>query len=64
MPATDTCISSVYEPGNIPASPGLPPLVPIVPSFIDPNNYDPSALTYSLHFARFYDSPYHHDGTH
>ena len=28
MPSLDSCINNIYEPGNIPTDPGIPPTVP------------------------------------
>lgn len=28
MPTLDSCINDIYEPGNIPADPGIPPTEP------------------------------------
>lgn len=64
MPTLDSCIANVYEPGNIPASSGQTPVVSAVPSFLDPDNYDPDAVTYSLDFSKFYNSMYWHYGEH
>jgi hypothetical protein len=58
MPILDHCIGSIYEPGNIGASSGLPPVAPSVPSLIDPDDYNPETLTYSWDFSKFYNSMY------
>jgi hypothetical protein len=31
MPSLDLCINDIFEPGNIPADPGVPPTVPVLP---------------------------------
>lgn len=58
MPTLDSCISNVYEPGNIGASSGQTPVVRSVPSLLDPDSYDPDAVTYSLDYSKFYNSFY------
>ena len=58
MPTLDACINSVFEPGNIGSSTGTTPVVVTPGSFLDPDTYDPSAVTYSLDFSKFYDSMY------
>jgi hypothetical protein len=58
MPGSlDSCISSVYEPGNIPASSGLDP-VRVVPPPDIPDDYDPAAVVYSLDYTKLYNSCY------
>ena len=58
MPLLDSCISSLFEPGNIPASSGEPPVQVILGSLEDPDDYNPDAVTYSLDFTKFYNSGY------
>lgn len=58
MPLLDSCITSIFEPGNIGASPGTPPTVIVPGSSLDPGTYDPDAVTYSLDFSKFYNSGY------
>lgn len=58
MPTLDSCIADIYEPGNIGASSGTPAVVPTLPTVLDPDDYDPDAVTYSLDFTKFYNSPY------
>ena len=61
MPGSlDSCINSVYEDGNIPASSGETPVRVVVGTLLDPDNYDPDVdvTEYSLNFTRFYNSPY------
>jgi hypothetical protein len=66
MPAGDTCISGLFTPGAINASPGLDPTRVIVPSFLDPEDYDPTdpSILYSLNFSKFYNAMYYHYGEH
>lgn len=58
MPATDSCITGRFTPGAIGASSGETPTIPSLPTLIDPGNYDPATLTYSLDYSKFYNSPY------
>lgn len=58
MPILDDCIGNIYEPGNIGASSGLTPVAPTVPTLLDPETYDPDAVTYSHDFSKFYNSFY------
>lgn len=58
MPLLDSCISGVFTPGNIGASSGTTPVSPSAPSLLDPNDYDPDAVTYSYDFSKFYNSGY------
>lgn len=58
MPTLDSCIANIYEPGNIGASSGQAPASPIVPSLLDPENYNPGDVTYSLDYSKFYNSAY------
>lgn len=58
MPLLDSCINSVFEPGNIGSSIGTTPVVITPGSLYTPDSYDPTAMTYSLDFSKFYDSPY------
>lgn len=60
MPTPDVCIAGIFTPGNIGASSGQTPVDPVVPSLLDPDNYDPEAVTYSHTFSRFYNSMIHH----
>jgi len=55
--ALDSCISNVYEVGNIPASSGTPPVRVVVNPDIDPD-YDPDAVIYSLDYMKLYNSGY------
>ena len=54
----DSCITGTYFPGNIGASSGQTPVSPSVPSLLDPETYDPDAVTYSLDFSKFYNAFY------
>lgn len=59
MPILDSCINSIYEPGNIGSSSGETPTVITPGSLLDPDTYDPDAIDpYSLDFSKFYNSPY------
>lgn len=58
MPILDTCIANTYEPGNIGASSGQTPVSPSIPTFIDPDDFDPDSVTASLDFSKFYNSQY------
>jgi hypothetical protein len=58
MPILDSCISGLFTPGNIGASSGETPVEPVVPSFLDPDTYDPTSVTYSLDYSKFYNSGY------
>lgn len=58
MPALDNCVNFVFEPGAIPGSSGATPTIPVVPTFEDPDNYNPDAVTYSLNGTKFYNSMY------
>jgi len=53
----DSCITGVFTPGNIGASSGQTPVQPIVPSFLDPEDYDPD-VEWSLDYSKFYNSAY------
>lgn len=56
--ALDSCINSVYEDGNIPASSGETPVRVPIGSLQDPLTYDPEAVQYSWDFTKFYNSMY------
>ena len=58
MPILDDCINSIYEPGNIGADSGSPPVVIRPGSLYDPGNFPVDGVIYSLNFSRFYDSGY------
>jgi hypothetical protein len=58
MPTPDLCIAGIYEPGNIGSSVGEPVTVPVAGSLLDPSDYDPDAVEYSLDFTKFYNSGY------
>jgi hypothetical protein len=58
MPGSlDNCINSIYEPGNIPASAGTPPVRAVIPPDI-PDDYDPDDYEYSLDYTKLYNSGY------
>ena len=58
MPGSlDSCINNVYEPGNIPASSGTPPVRVVLAPDI-PDDYDPDAVEYSLDYTKLYNSGY------
>jgi hypothetical protein len=58
MPLLDNCITDLYEPGNIGASPGEPPTIVRPGTIYSPDNYPTDDVDYSLNFSRFYDSMY------
>ncbi len=58
MPVLDLCIAGIYTPGNIGASSGGTPVARSVPSLLDPEDYEPDAVIYSLDFSKFYNSGY------
>lgn len=33
MPTLDTCINDIFEPGFIPADPGIPPTTPVLTDY-------------------------------
>jgi hypothetical protein len=60
MPTLDSCINDTFEPGNIGSSPGTSPTVITGSSLYTPETYDPTAVTYSHDFSKFYNSFVHH----
>ncbi len=60
MPTLDSCINSIYEPGNIGSSSGTPPVVITPGSLYTPATYDPTSVVYSHDFSKFYNSLVHH----
>jgi hypothetical protein len=58
MPVLDDCVTSAYEPGNIGASTGAPPVIITPGTLYTPETYDPATVEYSLNFSRFYNSAY------
>jgi hypothetical protein len=58
MPTLDHCVNLIFEPGNIGSSIGTTPTTIRVTSLYTPATYDPTAVTYSLDFSKFYDSSY------
>ncbi len=59
MPTLDSCVNSIFEPGNIGSSIGTTPTVIGFGSLLDPDSYDPAVQTYSLDFSKFYDFFYY-----
>ena len=59
MPTLDSCINSMWEPGNIGSSSGTPPTVVTPGSLLDPETYDPESVTYSLDNSKFYNFFYY-----
>lgn len=62
MPTLDSCVNSIYEPGNIGSSSGTPPVVISPGSIYTPETYDPETVTYSLDLSKFYNFINHHYG--
>jgi hypothetical protein len=58
MPILDSCINSVFEPGNIGSSSGSTPTVISPGSLYTPDDYPFDTVTYSLDFSKFYDAVY------
>jgi hypothetical protein len=58
MATLDSCINSIFEPGNIGSSSGEPPTTVRVGSLYTPDSYPVDLVQYSLNFALFYDSAY------
>lgn len=58
MPTLDICINDIFEDGNIPADSGETPVPVIAGTLLDPDDYDPDAIEYSLNHTRFYNSMY------
>ncbi len=58
MPTLDSCINSVFEPGNIGSSIGTTPVVITMTSLYPSEDYNPATVDYSLDFSKFYDSMY------
>lgn len=58
MPSLDSCINSVYEPGNIGSSPGTPPTVIRPGTLYTPDDYPFDTIQYSWNFNRFYNFSY------
>lgn len=54
MPNSDSCISGVFVPGAIGGSSGLTPTKPTLGTLIDPDDYDPTLLIYSLDYSKFW----------
>lgn len=60
MPSLANCINAVFTPGNIGADSGATPVQPTLGTLEDPDSYDPTAVTYSHDFSKFYNSMIHH----
>lgn len=58
MPVLDFCITATFEPGNIGASSGTPPVIIHGGSLYTPEDYNPDTVDYSLDYSKFYDSGY------
>lgn len=58
MPTLDSCITAVYEPGNIGSSSGEPPTVITPGSLYTPDDYPFETVEYSLDFSKFYNAAY------
>ncbi len=58
MPTLDSCINSIFEPGNIGSSVGTPPTQIRPGTLYTPDNYPFDTVDYSLNFSRFYNSMY------
>jgi nucleoside-diphosphate-sugar epimerase len=58
LPILDDCITNIYEPGNIGADSGTPPLVIRPGTLYSPDDYPIDSVEYSWVFSRFYDSMY------
>lgn len=59
MPLLDDCITSTYEPGNIGASSGAPPVIIRPGTIYTPDDYPIDTIEWSLNFSRFYDFAYY-----
>ena len=58
MPTLDSCINSVFEPGNIGSSTGTTPTVIRPGTLYTPDDYPYDTVQYSLNYSRFYNSGY------
>jgi hypothetical protein len=58
VPTLDSCINSIFEPGNIGSSSGEPPTTIRIGTLYTPDNYPFDTVQYSLDFSRFYNSAY------
>lgn len=54
----DSCITGIFVPGNIGASSGLPPVQPVIPTLIDPDDLNPETTDYALDFSKPWNSFY------
>jgi len=58
MPTLDSCVNSIFEPGNIGASSGETPTTVRPGTLYTPDSYPFDTVEYSLNFSRFYNSGY------
>jgi len=58
MPTLSNCINATFEPGNIGASSGEPPVIIRPGTIYSPEDYPVDDVEYSLNFSRFYNSMY------
>jgi len=58
MPLLDSCVNSVFEPGNIGSSPGEPPTTVRPGTLYNPDNYPADQVEWSMNYSRFYCSAY------
>jgi len=58
MPVLDSCVTSLYEPGNIGASSGSTPIVIRPGTIYDPEDYPAETIEWSMVYSRFYNSAY------
>jgi hypothetical protein len=58
MPLLDSCVNSVFEPGNIGSSSGETPTTVRPGSIYTPDDYPFDTVDYSLNYSRFYNSLY------
>ncbi len=58
MPLLDSCVNSIFEPGNIGSSSGTTPTVIRPGTLYTPDDFPADTVEWSLDFSRFYDSAY------
>jgi hypothetical protein len=58
MPLLDSCVTALFEPGNIGSSPGEPPTTIRPGTVYTPEDYPIDTIEWSLVFSRFYVSAY------
>lgn len=58
MPVLDSCINAVFEPGNIGASSGTPPVIIRMPSLYPEEGYPVDDVPYAEDFSKVYNSMY------